>query len=68
MFDTSGLLEGNVTLLVAKELIYSLQTLTGGSGQVLVPKLDQQLKGILVIGVIPVVSVNPNLTIVKLPR
>lgn len=68
MLDTFGLLVENVTSLVVKELTYSLQTLTDGSGQALVQKLDQLPKGILVTGAIPVVSVNPNLTIVRLPR
>lgn len=68
MFDTYGLPEENVTSPVVKELIYSPQTLMDGSGQVPVPKLDQLLKGTLVIGVILVVLDNPNLITVKLLR
>lgn len=61
MFDTFGHPVENVTSLDAKELTYSLQTSTDGSGPVLVLKLDLLPKEILVTGVILVDldSLNP---------
>lgn len=68
VFDIFGHLVVNVILLVVIVQIYNHQMKMVGFGQDLVQKLDQQVNGTQVIGVIPVDMDKLNQIIVKQPK